>query len=326
MFCYAMKAAAGSNLQLDDRIRSFEKISKEPVIELFVSGFEELKDNNREKLVRNCLRFKNCAYLVHFPIFDVKNNYLYDAYNEEAERLIILLGFCREINSKALIMHRCYGFNQEIEKVVAEKAFWEKLTLWIETAKEKDVKLLIENYGFVWLPESLGGGYVTSPIDHFFPWDIVRFNENIKRNKLDNVGVILDIAHAVLSSNMFNMLKAYPELNSDKRFLNIYTDDLKKTDFLSPDDFIYDFIDYFHISDSFIWQPQDGLSNVDKFLCSEGMPIGKGNINYNKILKKISKEKTLVMEIEPENGDYNNNISQLEAIERLEFFASSGTV
>lgn len=314
MFSYAMKAKASSRTQLADRIRKFEKLKIEPIVELFLSGIEDAA-RNREMVVENCAQFRSCKYLVHFPVSDIESKYIYDAHKEDGTYIKLLLNFCEEINSAVLIMHRCYGFGIKIDKEKAEEKFFEKMVLWNKLAAERNVKILIENYGFVWLPEHLGVDYVSSPLDHFFPWDIARFNEDSKRLNLKNIGVILDIAHAVLSSNMFNMLKRHPELGSDGRFSNIYASDLEKRDLLKPDDFIFDFIDYFHISDSFIWQQEDGLSDIKKYLYTENLPLGRGNINYREMFKNVTGSKTMVMEINSEDGNYDDNVSQLKAVQ-----------
>ena len=226
-----------------------------------------------------------------------------------------MLDFCKKIRSEILILHRCYGFGVEIAKERAEEKFLEKLARWHDLSKKRNVRLLIENYGFVWLPGQFRREYLTSSIDHFFPWDMMKFKNSVEEIGLNGVGIILDIAHAVLSSNMFNMLKLYPELREDRRFANIHKDDLEKKEFLEADDFIFDFIDYFHISDSYIWHREDGIGDIRKYLYTENLPIGKGNINYKKMFKDVTGNKVMVMEINPENGDHGNNISQLEAIE-----------
>ena len=316
MFRYAMKAAANSELQLTDRVKKFEKLNIAPIIELFLSSIKSVSDNRR-KLVRNCSRFMDCEYMVHFPIQDAGSGYIYDAYDEKEDNIKMLLDFCQEINSAVLIMHRCYGFNRRIDKKEAEERFLKKVALWDVFAEKAGAKILIENYGFVWLPGSFGKEYVVSPLDHFFPWDILKFNEDIGILNLKHVGIILDIAHAVLSSNMFNMFKRYSELGSDRRFSNIYNSDLEKKDFLKIEDFIFDFIDYFHVSDSFIWQQKDGFGDLKRFLCSENLPIGYGNIDYAKVFKEVAGDKVVVMEINPEDGNHDNNAFQLRAIEQF---------
>ena len=319
MFKYVMKAAAKSEAQLLNRISSFNKLQLKPSIELYLSGSDDIFKSDNSPIIKNCLKFPECEYIVHFPIFDIATKYIYDAYNSEYEKLCILLDFCKKINSKALIMHRCFGFNREIDKTQAEDKFLEKAVKWNQMAKESDIKILIENYGFAWLPDGFGVEYITSPLDHFFPWDIIEFHKNITRLNLDNIGILLDIAHAVLSSNMFNMIQRYPELRNDRRFKNICDDDLKKNNSLRVEEFIIDIINYFHISDSLIWTEEDGISSVKKFLYTENLPIGNGNINYSEIFKDIPGNKVMIMEINSENGDHINNISQLKAVE---FFRS----
>lgn len=314
MFRYAMKAAAHSEAQLADRIDKFKKIKMSPVLELFFPGFEDLV-RNPERLIRNCLNFKGCKYMVHFPIIDIKSGYFFDAYNDETVLIKMLLDFCRVINSDTLVIHRCCGFSVDIGKDEAEKVFFEKATLWNDMAGKKRVRILIENYGFVWMPEAMGIEYLSSPLDHFFPWDMIRFNEARRKAGLENIGILLDMAHAVISSNMFNMLKTHPSLRPDPRFGNIYGDDLDKTDLLKVDDFIHSFISYFHISDSFIWQAKDGTDDMERYLVTESLAIGKGNIDYAAIFKGLNGDKLLVMEIDPEDGDYTDNAAQLEGIE-----------
>lgn len=315
MFKYAMKAAAKSKAQLANRIKSFKKLQIKPTIELYLSGSDDIFCADNNLIVKNCLNFPECDYMVHFPIFDLKTKYIYDAQNNENGKVDILLEFCKKINSKILIMHRCFGFNKEVDKAQAEEKFFEEVIKWNQMAVGSDVKILIENYGFVWLPEGFDREFVSSPLDHFFPWDIIEFHKNITDRNLRNIGIILDIAHAVLSSNIFNMAQRYSDLKKDKRFKNIYDDDLRKKDFLNVQDFVYDFIDYFHISDSFIWDVREGIANMRKYLYVENLPIGRGNIDYSEIFKNISGNKVMVMEINSENDDHVHNISQLRAVE-----------
>ena len=315
MFKYAMKAAAKSEAQLLNRISSFEKLQLSPSIELYLSGSEDIFNTNNSFIVKNCLKFPECEYAVHFPIFDFATKYIYDAYNSEDEKLKIVLDFCQRINSRSLVMHRCFGFNKGIDKVQAENKFLDKVVKWNQMAKESDLKILVENYGFVWLPAGFDMEYVLSPLDHFFPWDIIQFYNNLTRLNLGNIGILLDIAHAVLSTNMFNMLQRHPEMRRDKRFQNIYNDDLKNKDSLGVEDFIYNFINYFHISDSFIWVEENGVSDLKKYISTENLPIGQGNINYLELFKNISGNKAMIMEINSENGDHVNNISQSKAVE-----------
>lgn len=310
-----MKAAAKSEAQLADRVSSFNILQAEPVIELYLSGTDDVFGDNKEEIIENCKKFSRCEYIVHFPIYDLATKYIYDAFNDENEMLDSLLDFCTEIKSNVLIMHRCFGFNKEIQKIEAEERFFEKVILWNKLAYNKKTKILIENYGFVWLQDGLGCEYVVSPLDHFFPWDIKDFYKNISSLNLNNIGILLDISHAVLSSNMFNMMQKHPKLKHDKRFKNIYDCDLKQNEGLRIEDFIFDFIEYFHVSDSFTWRPEDGINDLKKYLYTENLPIGSGNIDFLNIFRNIKRNKTIIMEINPENGNHIKNVSQLKAVE-----------
>lgn len=314
MFKYAMKAAAKAESQLRDRIISFGKLGIKPIIELHLFGSEDVFGSEREDVVKICRNFKECEYMVHFPIMDTKTGYLYDGFDDERKKLESVLDFTSEIGAGVLIMHCCYGFNKKISKKEAFTKFLEKVCRWNDLAKRRSLKILLENYGFAWLPPGLGADYIVSPIDHFFPWDMEWMHETIQREKLSFVAILLDVAHAVLSSNMFNIRQRYGHLSQDGRFKNIYSEDLDRKDFLSAADFIFDFIDYFHISDTFVWKPENGRDDMRKYLYTENLPIGEGNVDFLEILKKTKGNKTLVMEINPDNGDHTHNVSQYQAI------------
>lgn len=314
MFQYAMKAAAGSEAQLRHRVECFKKLGIEPLIELYLSGSADVLEPERNSVIRNCRNFNECKYIVHFPIMDAKTGYVYDGYEDEREKLEAVLDFAGEIDAGELIMHCCYGFGRDIPKEEAIERFFEKVAVWNDLANSRSLKILLENYGFVWLPDGFGKDYVVSPIDHCFPWDMARMHERIEQWGLHSVAILLDVAHAVLSSNMFNMKKTCPGLAADGRFRNISKDDVGRKDFLKVGDFVFDFIDYFHISDAFVWKPENGIDNMRKYLYTENLPIGKGNVDFIEITKDTKGSEVMVMEINPENGDHANNISQCEAI------------
>ena len=314
MFKYVMKAAANSHKQLQDRIESFEKLSIKPAIELYLSGSADVFGSDRDTVVKNCRNFKECEYMVHFPIMDTNTGYIFDGLDDEREKLEAVLDFTNEIGADVLIMHCCYGFNKEISKREAFTKFLEKVGIWNDLAEGRSLKILLENYGFVWLPPGLGRDYVVSPIDHCFPWDMELIHETMQSKGLSSVAILLDLAHAVLSSNMFNMRQQYGYLREDGRFKNIYPEDLDRKDFLTAADFVFDFIEHFHISDTFVWKPENGSDDMRKYLYTENLPIGKGNVDFFEVFKKTKGNKTLVMEINPDNGDHGHNVSQYQAI------------
>ena len=313
MFKYAMKAAGRSRPQLKDRIVKFEALHLEPLIELHLLGVDDLLGGAAE-IERNCREYSGCGYIVHFPVSDAKTKYLFDMYSNEEEKIKSAFDLCEKIGARELVIHRCFGFDMSLDKKQSEEEFFDTLAIWSGWAKDRGLNILVENYGLAWLPKGMGRDFVVSPLDHFFPWELAAFNAALKRSGLHNVSILLDTAHAVITSNMFNMLKELPELASDKRFGGIYGDDLAKTRVLRPEDFVFDFINYFHVSDSFVWKRPDGKENMQKFLYSEGLPLGKGNVDLDKFFKNMTGDKMLVMEIEPEDGDYNNNIAQFEAV------------
>lgn len=319
-----MKAAARSKPQIADRVRGFGTLGINPIVELHLFGSADVFGPDRNETIRNCRSFSGCEYIVHFPILDPGAGYIYDPYNDEKEKLMSVLDFCKEIEAQRVIMHRCFGFNREVDKLEAEEKFLDRIAEWNRLTEGADMLMLIENYGFVWLPDGFDVDYITSPLDHFFPWDLIEFRENLVERGFHNVGILLDVAHAVLSSNMFNMLKIHPELRNDGRFRNIGDNDLSKRGHLSAGDFVLDFIDYFHVSDSFVWNEEDGIGDIKKYLYSEGLPIGGGSIDYRSFFKKADRDKTMIMEIDPANGDYANNTSQVEAIEFFRAIADKG--
>jgi len=314
MFKYVMKAAANSNEQLKDRFESFRTLGIKPAIELYLSGSDDVFGPDRDAVEKNCRNFIECEYMVHYPIMDTKTGYIYDGFDDESEKLEAVLDFTNEIGAGVLIMHCCYGFDRDISKREAFTKFLEKVGRWNDLAERRSLKILLENYGFVWLPPGLKRDYVVSPIDHCFPWDMEWMHETMQRKGLSSVAILLDVAHAVLSSNMFNMRQRYGHLSEDGRFKNIYSEDLYRKDFLKASDFMFDFIDYFHVSDTFIWKPENGIGDMRKYLYTENLPIGKGNVDFFEVLKKTKGNKTLVMEINPDNGDHTHNVSQYQAV------------
>lgn len=315
MFKYAMKAAGSSAAQIGDRVRKFDQMSIEPMIELHLFGLEELYAQ-RGVVVRNCAEYPQAEYIVHYPVSDAKTGYLFDMYNDESSHIRAALALCEEIGSRSLVLHRCFGFNKGIPKSEATRRFYDKVSDIDRLAKKSGVATLFENYGFVWLSAQMGGGFVSSPLDHFFPWDIEEFDRVVKSRGLRNTASLIDIAHATLSSNMFNMLKHHSSLRTDRRFDSISDTDLSMRGVLYPGDFVVESVGWYHVSDSFLWEPSDGMAQQQRYLTTEGLPLGKGNIDCEAMFRDLNGDKVMVMEIEPENRDYENNASQMDAIRR----------
>lgn len=313
MLRYGMKASAESELQLLDRIKKFEALGLDPFIELYLSSLEQIS-GGREKVFNNCVQFSTCDYSVHFPVQDAKGTYLFDPINDVDDDLELILDFCGSIRARSLIIHRCFGFGELIDREEAQDKLLKKIILWNDLASKRSVQLLIENYGFVWLPSSYKKKYVISTLDHFYPWEMTALQQDIKKYGLDNIEIMLDTAHANVTSSMYNMLKSHPELSSDHRFSNILEQDMMQAEFLSVRDFMFDFVNYFHVSDSLVWNNSDGIDDIQKFIYAEGLPISKGNFDYRTLFRKTVNDKVLIMEINPSDGDHDNCNEQYEAI------------
>jgi sugar phosphate isomerase/epimerase len=310
-----MKAAPYYPDQLLDRVEKYKQLGIKPAIELHLFGSRDVFGENRKMVEENCRRIPKCDYITHFPIFDLDTGYIYDAATFDMSILEEVLDFCSAIGSHYLVMHRCFGFESVLEKQDAEEGFLEKVISWNKEGAKRDIRILIENYGFVWLPKDLHKDFVSSPIDHFFPWDMKRFIKKTDQLSLDHVGILLDIAHASLSCNMFNMLKNDTLLKDDRRFQNIFEDDLCRKDLLSVDDFILDSTHFFHISDTFTWEPADGIEDMKKYLYTENLPIGKGNLDFPGFIDRFREDSWMIMEIDPEDGNYADNKAQQSAID-----------
>ena len=304
-----MKAAASSDAQISDRETKLTKLGLKPYIELHLGSLDDITLTAKSN-ADLCRKHPLCEFSVHFPIMDARTGYIFDVRNDEKQKLVQTLDFCGAIASKVLILHRCYGFDSGLDKAVAEAEFFGKLKIYNELGRQYGIEILFENYGFAWLPEGMGKKYAVSPLDHFFPWEIRRFSEFREKEKLANVGIALDIAHAALSSNMFNLLKKNDKLRADDRFSNIVPADLKETKELNPIDFVAGGIKYYHVSDSFIWDGKKEPEDQRKYLYSEGLEIGKGDLNMKAILGKTSRDSIYILEVNPEDGNHSNNSSQ----------------
>src|SRR3546814_14178301 len=66
---------------------------------------------------------------------------------------------------------------------------------------------------------------------------IARFRDFVRQEGLDNVEPFVDVAHAALSSNLFNRKRvAYSSLRDDPRFAWISEEDLQEVEWLHPFD------------------------------------------------------------------------------------------
>ncbi|MBP8016743.1 TIM barrel protein [Candidatus Gracilibacteria bacterium] len=318
---YCMKATPNET-EIIDRITKLEELNFDPIIEFHLSSAKKIFYEDFSNIVKICKKnycLKKIDYIVHYVNQDGENNYTFDFKNETVDQFKKMLDFVSAMNSDKLVMHRCYGLTNKYSTEYSKKKFFEKLHVFLNISKKYNIKLLIENYGFIWLPSEYKEKFYASPLDHFFPYEIKEFFD-VFENEKKYCGVILDIAHSVLSCNMYNFfLKNKIEAQERGEFLyfNEYKKKINKN-WLKVEDFIFSEIDYFHFSDAYVWKEDEPIDNY--LYKNENYEIGKGTIDYKSIINKIisicneKSEKYFIMEIDPENNDYTNNISQQKSI------------
>src|SRR5437667_326272 len=78
---------------------------------------------------------------------------------------------------------------------------------WVSSECEA-MSAFIENLGFYWLRPRTERRYIISALDHFFPWEMIEFADYVFSRGLANVHLAVDVAHAAISANMFNLLRS----------------------------------------------------------------------------------------------------------------------
>lgn len=312
---YVMKAAGLAPAQLTDRIEKLAELGLPREIELFLFGLDDIYAR-ADELATNCKAWPNCRYIVHFPIIDSKRQYIFDAYLPQDDHIVKALELCGRIGSKELVLHRAFAFGVDIPRQEAEEIFLESSKRWDSLAKNYGVKILIENCSFAWFDNEFVSPYVVGPIDHFFPWEIKRFMEATERFKMHNSLILLDLAHAAIASNMFNIARHKREYRGDRRFSNILDSDLDSSKWLAPADFMIPGISYFHVQDSYLWKKGEPFDEA-KYMMTENLALGDGDMDFGAFKKKLKGDETLIFEINDPSGDHCNNKAQADSIRRF---------
>ena len=321
---YGMKAAPISIEQLNDRIKKFAMLGMSSVIELHLLGETDIFNKNGLKIcIQNCESIKpyQPEFIVHFPHQDISGK-IFDPFVDGDETVLKALDFSSSISATAIVMHRYYCLDRNLSFDEAEQLFNQRLKGWADEARQRNLSILVENNGFLWLPTHFNKEYAVTALDHFFPWEIRRFNAFLEAEGIDNVFPIIDIAHAALSINMLRLWYKFREFRGDKRFANITMAEEKESQSLTIDDFIKEtHSPYLHVSDSILFGEEDKYSkNIDIYLMSEGLSLGRGNIDFDGIMNTVLDNKidiTLILEIDPIDGNQNNNLAQFEGIKTL---------
>lgn len=321
---FGMKAAPLFFAQLKDRIEKFSQLGMNPIIELHLFGQKDIFDRNGLKICyQNCesIRSYHPKFIVHFPHQDISGK-IFDPFVDGDNPVLKVFDFSNEIGATAVVIHRYCCLNRSFSLYEAEQFFNERLEYWAEEAKKRNLIVFVENCGFFWLPEHFAQEYICTPLDHFFPWEINRFNLFLETSNINNVFPIIDVAHAALSINMLRLWHKFPNFRDDKRFSNITMAELRETPSLTIEDFIKEAHPiYLHISDSILFEENDEFpKELDIYLKSEGLPLGDGNIDFEGIVREvlsIEDDVIMILEIDPRDGNHTNNMAQLEGIEAL---------
>ncbi|MDG3438992.1 hypothetical protein [Nitrospirillum amazonense] len=280
----------------------------------------------RRNIARLRQEFPVDALIVHIPPQSVP---LVTRVGFDADQCRHTLAFAAEIGAGAVVLHRYFDmvFGQAPPRArdrdEAAQGFGEAVRDLARLAG--GMRLLVENVGHYSLLPRDGRNYMTGPLDHFFPWEIERFREALVRDGLTGVEPFIDVAHATLSANLFNRRRAQPRLtDGDARFGWITADDLDRTAWLEPFDFVDERMSYLHVSDAIRLDPQacadPGLDadTLVSAISSEGLELGTGNLPFVGLPARFGTDGDLVLEVEPAPGeDYVHNGAQLRSLEAL---------
>jgi sugar phosphate isomerase/epimerase len=247
--------------------------------------------------------------IVHVPLQKVSIVTRRDFDREQVSQAIVL---AHELGAHAVVMHRYWGltFGDSPPRCSRDEAIAGFSAVVSELAREAGaLTLFVENVGHYSLLPRDGQHYLCGPLDHFFPWEIAEFHRFLAAKGLHNVAVLIDVAHATLSSNLFNLAHRVPSLRTDPRFRWILEDDLARSPALHPFDFLDQHIRHLHVSDSRLLSeaelqtpnlPEEMLTAA---ICSEGLEVGRGNLPWTRLRERVPHVTSIVLEVDPGAGE-----------------------
>tara|TARA_Y100000031_G_scaffold60066_1_gene67878 strand:+ start:1111 stop:2106 length:996 start_codon:yes stop_codon:yes gene_type:complete len=322
---FGMKAAPLYMDQLQDRVDKFAQLEMDPLIELHFFGDTDVFDKKGvDVCLRNCESIKEYKpkFIVHFPYQNISGK-IFDPFVDGNEAVLKVLDFTKAIKADSIVVHRYCCLNGNLSYSKAVNVFNHRLKVWAEEAEKRGLTILVENSGFIWLPAEFNQEYIVTALDHFFPWEIRRFNEFLENEDINNVFPAIDIAHAAISINMLKLWRKFSDLRNDQRFSNITLGKFTENKSLTIEAFINEAKSpYLHFSDAFLLKEiNEYPDDLDLFLKTEGLPIGDGNIDFNKIItavKKTENDVIIILEIDSPDGNHNNNLEQFRGIIALQ--------
>lgn len=328
MPAFSLKAAAIDYGQLEDRSRRLRRLGLPVALELHTFGGRDVdSQDGRRAALENLARLRDAvgeaALTVHVPYQSVDRVTREDFDSGQVERSIAFAG---EAGARSVVVHRYWGLvfgdaPPRTTRAEATAGFNESVRRLARAAG--GMRLLVENVGHYSLLPRDGRHFLSGPLDHFFPWEIAAFRAYLDAERLANVGVFVDVAHATLSANLFNIRRAGGAAAADRRFDWITDDDLERAEVLHPFDFVDPAMDYLHVSDSRLlaageWRAP-GEALLVEATCSEGMEIGTGNLPWAALPARLGgADATVVLEVEPGPGDSHvSNGAQERSLLRL---------
>jgi sugar phosphate isomerase/epimerase len=331
MVDFSLKAAAIDMMQLKARAGAMSAQSLPINLELHTFGARDIDTPDTfEKAAQNVEQLRQeqqiSGLVVHVPLQSVSVVTRCDFDIDQCRRGI---EFAHRVGANAVVLHRYWGLvfgknaRRAVDKTAAEAAFNEVVKDLANAAN--GMRLLVENVGHYSLLPRDGESYLAGPLDHFFPWEIARFRAFLKREQLHNVEPFVDVAHATLSSNLFNRKRAFSSrLADDPRFVGIDDEDLDKTEWLNPFDFVDNAMPYLHASDALILHQHDvgrtDLSDAEltRSIVSEGLELGAGSLPFESLPGYFGQSGTIVLEVDPGVGETHvENDAQCRSLSML---------
>lgn len=339
-----MKGAAGSMRQLHDRAERLTRLGLPVIIELHTFGPGDLYDERdfaASAAVVARLRGQYPARLfVHVPYQQLA---VVLTKPFDRDQVLRTVEFAHAVDAEGIVIHRYFGLVRggeavEIPRAEAEQRFEHEV---VQISRALDGRLgFVENLGFFWLRPTSTTRYLTSALDHFFPWEAARFRRFLHLEQILNVHPMVDVAHATLSANMYNALRSHPgRFRDDPRFQGITDDDLERVAWLSPYDFLAVQPPYLHVSDA-IYLSQDEIGGlpeqpearaaelINTAATSEALPLGAGNLDITAVLRQLAGQPgphpLVIAEIDPSDGQsHDANAAQEAAVRQFVELAAS---
>lgn len=327
MVSFALKGAVIDYAQIEARAKFLSHVGLPLCLELHTFGHRDLYDPERRKtclsnLERLEAEFGKADLTVHIPFQDVATvtTEMFDS-----RQVADTLEFAQQCGAVRIVMHRYWGMvygNSPSRCMRAEATASFNETIMQLAAVAPDIMILVENMGHYFLASRKQGDYLAGPIDNFFPWEIAEFRAYLAKQEIKNVFPFIDVAHATLTSNLYNFRR---QLGSDVDlpacFSGITDDDLDRVSNLHPFDFVDQSMPWLHISDSRLMRCDTDEQLSQDMLTCEGLEIGMGNLPFSELPRRLGAgkaETVLLLEVEPgESETYVDNGAQYRSLERL---------